>query len=128
MSDVSDSPVSIVPLSVFEVSMVEPVSSITSGSLVFFEGLMARQASCRVIIIVFSISHLVCRQLYFNQSIGELKMSILVINCGSSSIKLDIVDPDDGVRILKMRAIRLGSPGCTLKINGKNTKFSESFA
>ena len=48
-------------------------------------------------------------------------MSILVINCGSSSIKLDIVDPDDGVRILKMRAIRLGSPGCTLKINGKIT-------
>jgi acetate kinase len=50
-------------------------------------------------------------------------MKVLVINCGSSSIKLDIVDSSDGSRLVKMRAVRLGSAECALKINEKMIPF-----
>ena len=45
-------------------------------------------------------------------------MWILVINCGSSSIKADVLDARDGRRRAKARVERLGSPDATLSIDG----------
>jgi acetate kinase len=41
-------------------------------------------------------------------------MHVLVVNCGSSSIKLDVLDPHTGERAATARVERLRSPGCAL--------------
>ena len=43
-------------------------------------------------------------------------MNILVLNCGSSSIKADVLDPKTGIRNLKIRVERLGTDACQLKV------------
>ena len=45
-------------------------------------------------------------------------MHVLVINCGSSSIKAAVLDPETGVRAATLRAQRVGQPGATVKIQG----------
>ncbi len=45
-------------------------------------------------------------------------MNVLVINCGSSSIKLDLLDPNTGERAAKASVERVGSEGCALRVNG----------
>jgi acetate kinase len=45
-------------------------------------------------------------------------MTILVLNCGSSSVKADLVDPVSGARVGSARAQRLGTPSAQLEING----------
>jgi acetate kinase len=42
-------------------------------------------------------------------------MNILVLNCGSSSIKAAVVDPDDGKRKARVAIERLGQSGSTLR-------------
>ena len=46
-------------------------------------------------------------------------MHILVINCGSSSLKADLLDPENGKRASTARAQRLGAPGCSLVVDGQ---------
>ncbi len=41
-------------------------------------------------------------------------MDVLVINCGSSSVKLDVLDADTGARRWTAEAERVGTEGCTL--------------
>mgnify|MGYP000226698918 CR=1 FL=1 len=45
-------------------------------------------------------------------------MHVLVINCGSSSIKAAVLDPSTGVRVATLRAQRVGQPGATVSIRG----------
>ncbi|MCB9630284.1 MAG: acetate/propionate family kinase [Sandaracinaceae bacterium] len=45
-------------------------------------------------------------------------MNVLVVNCGSSSIKLDLLDPATGVRVKKASVERVGSEGCSFAIDG----------
>ncbi len=47
-------------------------------------------------------------------------MKILIINCGSSSIKASIIDHQSGERSGDLKVQRLGEEGCTLEINGKS--------
>lgn len=46
------------------------------------------------------------------------RVNILVINCGSSSIKVDVLDADSGERHISARLERVGKTGCTLRLNG----------
>ena len=46
-------------------------------------------------------------------------MAVLVINCGSSSIKADVIDPVSQVRIQSFRAQRIGSAECTCSFQGQ---------
>ena len=48
-------------------------------------------------------------------------MNILIINCGSSSIKIDILDSETGKRQFKARVQRIGSAECVLKIGDEET-------
>lgn len=43
-------------------------------------------------------------------------MNILVINCGSSSIKTAIIDPETGVRAADVYIDGIGKTGCTLRV------------
>jgi acetate kinase len=43
-------------------------------------------------------------------------LNVLVINCGSSSLKVDVLDPDSGARSLTAKAERLGTPQATVCI------------
>ena len=43
-------------------------------------------------------------------------MNILVINCGSSSIKTAIIDPETGVRAAEVYIDGIGKTGCTLRV------------
>jgi acetate kinase len=43
-------------------------------------------------------------------------MQILVINCGSSSIKLDQIDPETGHRAATALVERIGTPGCQIQL------------
>lgn len=45
-------------------------------------------------------------------------MHILVINCGSSSIKADLVDPETGERAASLRVERVGTEGATARLDG----------
>ncbi len=45
-------------------------------------------------------------------------MKVLVLNCGSSSIKLDLLDPSSGERVAKARVERLGGEEATMRIDG----------
>ncbi|TVR02118.1 MAG: acetate/propionate family kinase [Deltaproteobacteria bacterium] len=45
-------------------------------------------------------------------------MHLLVLNCGSSSIKADVLDPATGERVLRARAERIGTEAGVLRING----------
>ena len=42
-------------------------------------------------------------------------MNVLVINCGSSSIKADILSSLDGTRQLRIRVERIGTDACTVR-------------
>lgn len=44
-------------------------------------------------------------------------MNVLVVNCGSSSIKLDLLDPSTGNRIATASVERVGSEGCSFAVN-----------
>ena len=44
-------------------------------------------------------------------AVSETPMNILVINCGSSSIKADVLDHHTGSPILELKVQRLGQPG-----------------
>jgi len=48
-------------------------------------------------------------------------MLLLVLNCGSSSIKADVIDPATGARSVQARAQRVGTPSATLRIDGDET-------
>lgn len=48
-------------------------------------------------------------------------MHVLVINCGSSSIKAAILDPITGLRAASLRAQRVGQPGATVRVEGRST-------
>ena len=43
-------------------------------------------------------------------------MDVLVVNCGSSSLKLDLLDAESGARRVSARAERLGTPEARLRI------------
>ena len=45
-------------------------------------------------------------------------MPVLVINCGSSSLKVDLVDPDTGAHLASARVERIGKAGGTLRLDG----------
>ena len=45
-------------------------------------------------------------------------MRVLVVNCGSSSIKADVVDTETGDRLRSLRVERVGTEGCTARIDG----------
>ena len=45
-------------------------------------------------------------------------MNILVLNCGSSSVKADVIDPSTGKRTVRAKAQRLGTSGCVWSIDG----------
>ena len=45
-------------------------------------------------------------------------MDILVINCGSSSVKADVLDEESGRRIRQLRVQRVGTPGCLATLDG----------
>lgn len=49
-------------------------------------------------------------------------MFILVINCGSSSIKAEVVDHDDGRRLVSMRVERLGESGTEVRFDDEPPK------
>lgn len=44
-------------------------------------------------------------------------MNVLVVNCGSSSIKLDLLDPSTGARVATGSVERVGSDGCSFAID-----------
>lgn len=48
-------------------------------------------------------------------------MQVLVINSGSSSLKVDVLDPDTGARSLRAKAQRLGTPGAVVRIGDVET-------
>lgn len=45
-------------------------------------------------------------------------MDVLVINCGSSSVKADVLNEETGHRIRKLRVQRVGTPGCSAQLDG----------
>ncbi len=45
-------------------------------------------------------------------------MHILVVNCGSSSIKAAVVAHEDGAKVAELKIERLGTDGATAKLNG----------
>ena len=45
-------------------------------------------------------------------------MQILVVNCGSSSIKADLIEPASGRRVSSVRVERVGSESCALHADG----------
>ncbi len=45
-------------------------------------------------------------------------MQVVVINCGSSSVKFDVIDVDTGARAHSARIERVGTPQCTLSLDG----------
>ncbi len=49
-------------------------------------------------------------------------MNILVINCGSSSIKADVIDHEDGRRVARMRVERVGTPDCLIRFDDDEPK------
>ncbi len=51
-------------------------------------------------------------------------MPVLVINCGSTSLKASVVDPDSGSRFAELEADRLGTDEASVVINGGQVKRS----
>ena len=45
-------------------------------------------------------------------------MDILVVNCGSSSLKADVLNADSGARRAALRIERIGSADCAARLNG----------
>ena len=52
--------------------------------------------------------------------------NILVINCGSSSLKFSLIDPTSGDSLLSGLAERLMSPQASIKVKGVENSFSEN--
>lgn len=52
-------------------------------------------------------------------SYGCVPMPVLVINCGSTSIKAAVVEPDTGRRLAELKVERIGSPEATATFNDK---------
>ncbi|MFT4975471.1 MAG: acetate kinase [Myxococcota bacterium] len=48
----------------------------------------------------------------------EASLDILVINCGSSSLKADVLDADTGTRHAWLRVERIGGAGCQATLSG----------
>ena len=48
-------------------------------------------------------------------------MPVLVINAGSSSIKIDLIDPDSGARDAVIRVERVGSAECVAHVEGRDS-------
>jgi len=53
-------------------------------------------------------------------------MHVLVVNCGSSSIKLDVLDPHSGERLATARVERVGHPDCVLLMGGEGVLIEEA--
>ena len=47
-------------------------------------------------------------------------MRILVVNCGSSSVKAEIIHPQTGQRFDSMKIERIGTPRCVVHLNGQS--------
>jgi len=45
-------------------------------------------------------------------------MQVVVINCGSSSVKFDVIETDTGARVHTARIERVGTSACTLSLDG----------
>ena len=54
-------------------------------------------------------------------------MNVLVLNCGSSSLKFAVIDPDTSVEHVSGIAQRLGSPEASLDVKRNGTKSSRPF-
>ncbi len=52
-------------------------------------------------------------------SYGCVPMPVLVINCGSTSIKAAVVEPETGRRLAELKVERIGSPEATATFNNK---------
>ncbi len=50
-------------------------------------------------------------------------MKVLTVNCGSSSVKADVIESSTGDRLWSMHATRLGNPGCQVVINQKAPQY-----
>lgn len=46
-------------------------------------------------------------------------MQVLVVNCGSSSVKLDVLDPDSGERLTHAHVERVGTDGCSARLSSR---------
>ncbi len=55
-------------------------------------------------------------------------MNVLVLNCGSSSLKFAVIDPDARVEHVSGLAQRLGSPEASLDVKRNGTKTSKPIA
>ena len=55
-------------------------------------------------------------------------MNVLVLNCGSSSLKFAVIDPDTSVEHVSGIAQRLGSPEASLDVKRNGTKSSRPIA
>ena len=49
-------------------------------------------------------------------------MKVLVINCGSSSIKADVIEPTSGRRLRSLRVERVGTSECAARIDGTDPR------
>lgn len=52
-------------------------------------------------------------------------MQVLVINCGSSSVKLDVLDPSTGERSQQATVERVGTPGCSATIGDETLTLAD---
>ena len=52
-------------------------------------------------------------------------MRVLVINCGSSSVKADVLETDDGSRLAVLRIERVGKPGVFSRLDGNETQLGD---
>ncbi len=59
---------------------------------------------------------------------GKKGMNVLVLNCGSSSLKFAVIDPDAPVEHVSGIAQRLGSPEASLDVKRNGTKTSKPIA
>jgi len=60
-----------------------------------------------------------CLRLFKALSYGCVPMPVLVINCGSTSIKAAVVEPETGRRLAELKVERIGSPEATATFNDK---------
>ena len=52
-------------------------------------------------------------------------MNVLVINCGSSSVKADVLDEQTGQRSRSLKVQRVGTPGCVATLDGVEEALGE---
>src|SRR5687768_7316383 len=53
-------------------------------------------------------------------------MNILVVNCGSSSIKLDVLDAGSGERRAELKVQRVGTAQCSLRWQGADEALGQA--